>query len=252
MKYPNAEWVPWAYQGDGGPTYYKAGCKPAAVVLHIMQGYMSTARQWAITGHYGASWHFSVGRDGSVMQHLEFADGGYHAGITDAAAAANPPTWPLWRGAGINVNSYTIGIEHEGFSGTQFTPEQAAASRDLCRWLAAQIGIPLDIEHFTWHGAIDLVNRRDDFNTAELRAQHYAYLFEEDDMADPRVDKLIAALGGEAAVDAWNAKGNSLLLGYGLEQEDQAAIKAAVEKIDQHVAEALPEHTHEPGGVVRS
>ena len=45
-------------------------------------------------------------------------------------------------------------------------------------------------------------------------------------MPDPRVDKLIAALGGEAEIDAWNAKGNSLLLGYAIEQD----------RLDRHIA----------------
>lgn len=45
-------------------------------------------------------------------------------------------------------------------------------------------------------------------------------------MADPRLDAVIAALGGMAEIEAWNAKGNSLLLGYALEQE----------KLDTHLA----------------
>lgn len=57
-----------------------------------------------------------------------------------------------------------------------------------------------------------------------------------EEMADPRIDKLIAALGGEQAIDDWNSRGNSLLLGYGLEQQDQAEIRAAVEAITGHLA----------------
>ena len=37
-------------------------------------------------------------------------------------------------------------------------------------------------------------------------------------MADPRLDAVIAALGGMAEIEKWNAKGNSLLLGYANEQ----------------------------------
>ena len=117
-RYPGAEWVPWLYIGASGrPAFYRGGNLPSAVVLHIMEGYVSTVRGWARTGYAEASWHFSIGRDGAVYQHLELTDGGYHAGITDARAAARPPVWPLWRGPGVNVNFYTIGIEHEGFTG---------------------------------------------------------------------------------------------------------------------------------------
>ncbi|RTL26157.1 MAG: N-acetylmuramoyl-L-alanine amidase, partial [Rhodocyclaceae bacterium] len=120
VRYPEAEWVPWKYLSEHGQTtYFKGQNRPEAAVLHIAQGYASTARQWAITGHYGASWHFFVCRDGHVMQHLDFEDGGYHAGIE--VPPAPEPIWPLWKGAGININTYTIGIEHEGFSGDGFT-----------------------------------------------------------------------------------------------------------------------------------
>ena len=181
-RYPGAEWVPWLYIGASGrPAFYRGGNLPSAVVLHIMEGYVSTVRGWARTGYAEASWHFSIGRDGTVYQHLELTDGGYHAGITDARAAARPPVWPMWQGPGINVNFYTIGIEHEGFAGPPFPEAQAAASRDLCRWLAATLGIPFDRDHFPPHADIDLVNRPNDFNMPIMREAHYRYLFEEED-----------------------------------------------------------------------
>lgn len=178
-RYPGAKWFPWRYDSPSGATYYRGENRPAAVVLHVMAGHARTALEWAKGGHFGASWHYTVARDGSVYQHLEHADGGYHAGIPGDAPR---PTWGRWRGHGVNVNRYTIGIEHEGFPGEPFAPAQAAASRDLCRWLAGELGIRLDYDHFPPHAAIDVVNRPNDFNTPELRAEHYAYLFEEDDM----------------------------------------------------------------------
>lgn len=182
-RYVDAEWVPWRYLSDTGqPTYFKGTNQPTAVVLHIMQGYMSTARQWALTGHYGASWHFSVGRDGKVMQHLDFADGGYHAGIPDTAPK---PTWSLWRGHGRNVNTYTIGIEHEGFSGDGFTEAQRQASKKLCQWLAMELDIPYARVHFPPHADIDVVNRVNDFGPPDYREEHYRFMFEEGDAMTP-------------------------------------------------------------------
>lgn len=186
--YPEAEWVPWAYNTGDGPAYFRGLNQPIAAVLHIAQGYSSTARQWAITGHYGASWHYTVCRDGRVLQHLLHSDGGYHAGIP---ATAPTPTWSLWRGHGTNVNRYTIGIEHEGFSGVGFTPEQAAASKRLCRWLAEEIGFPYDREHFPAHAEIDLINRPNDFAPPEDREAHYRYMFKEDDMTPAEVEALV-------------------------------------------------------------
>ena len=182
-------WKPWLYAGSSGaPAYYREQNRPVAVVLHIMQGHMATVLGWAATGYPHASWHFSVARDGTVYQHLDFADGGYHAGISDTQAASHPPTWPLWRGRGQNVNHYTIGVEHEGFAGQPFSEPQARASRDLCRWLAAELGIPLDRDHFPPHAVIALIDRANDFNTPALREPHYQYLFEEDTVTE--IEKL--------------------------------------------------------------
>jgi hypothetical protein len=222
-RYPEAEWVPWRYLSDSGqPTYFKGINRPEAVVLHVMQGYMSTARQWAIVGHYGASWHFSVGRDGSVMQHLDFEDGGYHAGIGPTRPNGQPtpePTWALWKGWGPNVNTYTIGIEHEGFSGDGFTVEQQRASRDLCRWLAADLGVPYDRDHFPPHADIDLVNRANDFAPPDGREAHYQYMFEEESMTPEeraKLDAVYAALTGgvPGVIEKWNENGNSVLVAY--------------------------------------
>lgn len=239
IRYPDAELVPWQYQRqDGTPGFYIAANTPIAVVLHTMQGYISTARQWATTGTGRiASWHFSVGRDGSVLQHLNIRDGGFHAGITDRQAATNPPTWPLWKGPGINVNHYCIGIEHEGFSGEPYTEAQAVASRKLCQWLAAALEIPLDREHFPPHADIDTVNRVNDFNTPELRELHYQYLFGEADMPMTpeqlarleRLERIVAANGiniasvghppkwivGEAALAHLEGLGTSAYAGIG-------------------------------------
>lgn len=177
-RYPGAAWVPWQKTDPiGNITYWAGENKPVAVVLHIMAGYATTAREWAQTGHVGASWHFTIGRDGSVMQHLELSDAGWHAGISPEQGTADPPVWPLWRGNGENVNRYTIGVEHEGFPGTQFTPAQAATSKALCQWLADVLDVPYEINHFPPHAAIDIVNRVNDFNTPPLRDDHYGYLF---------------------------------------------------------------------------
>ena len=195
-RYPGAEWVPWRYTSPQGQTYWAGVCKPSAVVLHIMAGYATTARQWAGEAHYGASWHFTVAQDGTVMQHLELDDAGYQAGIPSTAPT---PTWRLWRGHDQNVNWYTLGIEHEGFPGTPFTAQQSAASRDLCRWLANELGIAFDREHFPAHAEIDVVNRVNDFNTPELREAHYAYLFQQEDTMEPYRLALHSIAGGSFA-----------------------------------------------------
>ena len=196
MRYPNAIWAPW-YYNPSSPAFYKNGNSPAAVVHHRMEGYTSTVLSWAATGFTGASFHFSIddgargGIDGQVYQHLELYDGGYQAGITTNQALSRPPTWSLWRGPYVNVNGYTLGIEYAGFSGTPLTPAQEESGRQLCLWLRDVVGIPLDYAHHPPHAEIDVVNRANCFNPPDMRAAHYAYLLQEDDMLSPDDIKMI-------------------------------------------------------------
>jgi hypothetical protein len=187
VRYPEAEWVPWKWN-PSDPAFYFGQNNPEAAVLHVAEGYESTIRTWAANGFTGASWHYTVCRDGRVLQHLDHGDGGYHAGIAQYRrnGVKNPdPTWALWKGWGVNINTYTIGIEHEGFTGTPMTAEQASASRNLCRWLADVIGFAMDRDHFPPHADIALIDRANDFNKPELREQHYAYLFEPEQPVPP-------------------------------------------------------------------
>lgn len=192
--YPGAELALWKYN-PANPAYFKGINRPVAVVLHIAQGWASTARAWAASGYSGASWHYFVCLDGTVIQQLEHEDGGYHAGI--ASPPAPTPTWPLWKGSHLNINCYTIGIEHEGFSGDGFTPLQRDASVALCRWLSDELGFPYDREHFPAHADIDLINRPSDFGPPEYREEHYRFMFEEDNglkLTEEQTDNLLLRL----------------------------------------------------------
>ncbi len=202
IRYPFAEQVPWKYRdANGTPAYFKGMNTPIAAVLHISQGHASTARQWAAVGYSSASWHYTVCLDGHVMQHLDHSDGGYHAGIADTQAALHRPTWPLWKGPGINVNTYTIGIEHEGFSGDGFTDAQRDASVALCRWLSQELGFPYARDNFPPHADIDLVNRPSDFGPVAYREQHYAFMFGGDEVTREEYETLMLAVfsGAEEA-----------------------------------------------------
>jgi hypothetical protein len=238
-RYPAAVWEPWAYparapaEHAGKATYYQGQNEPRAVVIHAMQGWASTALQWAQGGFYPKSWHFTIAFDGTVYQHLDFDDGGYHAGITDSHAARFPPTWPRWEGPGRNVNTYSIGIEGEGFSYIPYgkvtsnpahlaysRPEQRLALKKLCQWLASPAsGIPIEYskDFFPAHAEIDTVNRSEDPLPLPGRTELYQYLEliegGDDDM-DPRLEEMIwrAAdiLGFSPPADSVDAHGDRL------------------------------------------
>lgn len=86
------------------------GMYPQAVVNHVMQGYQRTMLDWARNGNAGKSAHFTVGRDGHIVQHVSIWDCAYHAGDVAAPSAAIYPRY------GGNPNRWTIGVEQEGFS----------------------------------------------------------------------------------------------------------------------------------------
>lgn len=103
---PGIERVPtvaWGYPDVAEDSMY-----PQAIVDHVAQGYMAGLLGIAQSADPGKSWHFSIGRDGTIVQHVSIWNPAWHAGDV------NGPTWPGY--TGTNPNKFTIGIEHEGFS----------------------------------------------------------------------------------------------------------------------------------------
>ncbi|GAB2932178.1 N-acetylmuramoyl-L-alanine amidase [Nonomuraea fastidiosa] len=82
------------------------------------------------------SWHYTIrSRDGHVAQHVATNDIAWHAGNWD-------------------VNTRSIGIEHEGYlakGGTWYTEAMYRSSARLVRYLAAKYRIPLDRAHILGH-----------------------------------------------------------------------------------------------------
>lgn len=218
---PESRWYPW--KNSMTRLYY-----------HSLEGRIAGG-YWAFEdpARGMTGWHWTKGYDGTLYQHAPIWVGLAHGG-----PAANP------KGPGG---------EAEGFAGEPLTEEQ----------IQCDLRILHDFEQyrqmtFRRTGTNDhacLVEHREASQTScpsgrydELWARLAAGERWGDEMPDPRIDKLIAAFGGEAAVDAWNANGNSLLAGYALEQQKLG------EHLHNHAAGvtgAVPEHKHESGKVVR-
>ena len=111
---------------------------PRGVMSHVMQGWQSTMVRWArerprVTRK---SAHFTIGKQGRIVQHVPIRRQAWHAGRLDPGA---PPVWPLLP-AGASPNDYAIGIEHEGFSGEPWPESQVLATIRVHRWLFAELG----------------------------------------------------------------------------------------------------------------
>ncbi|MXZ63297.1 MAG: N-acetylmuramoyl-L-alanine amidase [Chloroflexi bacterium] len=131
------EWMPGV---ERIPTAAVGGdITPRGVMSHVMQGWQATMIRWArerprVTKK---SAHFTIGRDGRVVQHVPVRRQAWHAGRLDPG---EPPRWPLLP-SGANPNDYAIGIEHEGFSGEPWPEPQVQATILVHVWLFSELGL---------------------------------------------------------------------------------------------------------------
>lgn len=127
----------------------RAGYKPELIVIHVMDGTLTGTDSWFQNGSAAAgrpvSAHYGIGQNGEVHQYVKEEDGAWHAG------RIQNPTFSLFKGANINPNLYTIGIEHEGKADTAWSPAMKAASAELIREICGRWNIPIDRNHIIGH-----------------------------------------------------------------------------------------------------
>jgi N-acetylmuramoyl-L-alanine amidase len=124
-----------------------ADLRPKAIVIHISDGSLVSADAWFHNPAAKVSAHYIVAKSGAVHQYVKEEDTAYHAGVP-----VNP-TWKLLR-SGVNPNSYTIGIEHEGKPEAIWPEEQYQASAELVADIAQRWSIPMDEDHVVLHREI--------------------------------------------------------------------------------------------------
>jgi N-acetylmuramoyl-L-alanine amidase len=138
----NARWL-------GSPNFStgRAGFRPEAIVIHIMQGTLEDTDSWFGATRSAVSAHYGIGRDGEIHQYVEEGDTAWHAGRVDS------PSWRLIK-SGVNPNLYTIGIEHEGHTGDVWTDELLDTSSSVIAEVATRWGIRVDGDHVVPHASI--------------------------------------------------------------------------------------------------
>lgn len=145
MNTPKTQWVGCSEKNfrTGRPP----GLRPEAVVIHISDGCLASANAWFHNPAARVSAHYIVAKSGAVHQYVKEEDTAYHAGVP-----VNP-TWKLLR-PGVNPNSYTIGIEHEGKPEDIWPDEQYQTSAELVAAIAQRWSIPVDEDHVVLHREI--------------------------------------------------------------------------------------------------
>ncbi|MEV0995324.1 N-acetylmuramoyl-L-alanine amidase [Nonomuraea sp. NPDC050202] len=137
------EWMPAAYKRFGkkkdrdyGNHDHLARKRSVDyIVIHDTEGTYQGIPSLIRNPKY-VSWHYTIrSRDGHVAQHVPTNDIAWHAGNWD-------------------VNTRSIGIEHEGYlakGGAWYTEAMYRSSARLVRYLAAKYDIPLDRAHILGH-----------------------------------------------------------------------------------------------------
>jgi N-acetyl-anhydromuramyl-L-alanine amidase AmpD len=114
--YPPAQWVASPYHGARSAAV-------SAVTIHTMQGSYAGSISWFQNNPYEVSAHYLVrSSDGQITQMVSDARAAYHVG---------------------SHNSYTIGIEHEGYvdNASWYTAAMYTASANLTKHVCARYGI---------------------------------------------------------------------------------------------------------------
>jgi hypothetical protein len=143
----------WKGAHPGNFAAGRAGRRPEAIVIHIMDGSLDGTDSWFNDPASRVSAHYGVGKNGEVHQYVKEGDSAFHAGTIVR------PTWPGLKvegGKPVNPNLYTIGIEHEGLglSASAWPPAQRSASLSLVADIARRWSIPIDDRHVIGHHAI--------------------------------------------------------------------------------------------------
>lgn len=123
----------------------RRGYKPEIIVIHIMDGSLIGTDSWFNSPISQVSAHYGIGQTGEIHQYVKEENESFHAGVV------KNPTFSLYKGAGINPNWYTIGIEHEGKPDSVWSPEMIKASVELIKDISKRWNIPIDRDHIIGH-----------------------------------------------------------------------------------------------------
>ena len=107
------------------------------IVVHVTEGAFWGSVQWLKNPRAHASSHYVVSRRGRIVQLVHLSDIAWHAG-----------NW--------NVNTQSVGIEHEGFTYGPggFTDAQYRASARLTAWIARRALLPINRRTIIGHAEV--------------------------------------------------------------------------------------------------
>jgi N-acetyl-anhydromuramyl-L-alanine amidase AmpD len=131
--YGGAVWRP-AYSGNYSNYNRERSYNINKLVVHVVQGSVSSAVNWFQDSRANVSAHYVVGDKGGVVQCVRHEDVAWHAG-----------NW--------SYNTHSIGIEHGGYADNRatWTDRKYRASARLAAYCCRRHKIPVDRDHIVGH-----------------------------------------------------------------------------------------------------
>lgn len=162
--------------GAGNWRTGRGNQKVQLIVIHVMDGYLTGTdglfatppdqRKGALRGFASAA-HYGIGQKGEVHRYVKDEDTAYHAGrVASPKVAVLAKSWDAKAGkySGVNPNSISVGIEHEGTGDAAFAKKlklsfewpdaMMQASAELIATLCAKFALSIDRQHVVGHHEI--------------------------------------------------------------------------------------------------
>lgn len=139
----------------GSPNFRigRGGHKPEFIVIHIMAGTMAGTDAWFNNPNSGVSAHSGVSRMGEVHDYVHSTDRAWHAGVMNTKGATFKD-FKYEGGRLVDVNAYTLGLEHEGTADVEIPLTCYLASARKIKYWSQRYGIPIDERHIVSHKSI--------------------------------------------------------------------------------------------------
>ncbi len=166
MKFRRGEHMNIEHLEDSCPNHWtgRKGYSPDMICMHIVEGSVASAVNWFQNPSSQVSSHFIIGKDGRIVQMVKLSDGAWCNGDRK-----NPTAKLVINREGINPNSYTYSIEHEGYSykdgSGALTEKQYQATLHVCKLIIDDmknsygINFIIDRDHLIGHYEINSIDK---------------------------------------------------------------------------------------------
>lgn len=137
---------------------YREPRKVEAICNHIATATLASNLSWLTNPASGVSSNYYIAKSGDIYELVPYTSSAWGNGVLNKPDMSNPLI-AAWARNGINPNTRTVSIEHEGEASDTLTEAQIAANNRLTAWLASETGIAISRTTIIGHYQIDSVNK---------------------------------------------------------------------------------------------